>query len=151
LSVDATDWVSVRLGKWIRHSFLAQKSGPALGEHRSGKQFAADCGRRAHFAVGLGYTYCLANDSTIICVELCVRSDGLAVRRSEMVDFAYQLAVVVEALHDSSFWNEQALGAVQVDVDRQSFAQVWIALLAVKPLSRESSGNLKLPWAMLLQ
>jgi hypothetical protein len=67
---------------------------PVLGE-----QFAADGGRRAHFAVGLGRAHCLANDSTIICVEQCVRSDGLAIRCSEVVDFAYQLAVIVEALH----------------------------------------------------
>lgn len=67
------------------------------------KQLAVDRGGGAHLAVGLGDVNCLGGNSTVVAVVLRIGRDGLAIRHPELVDFANQLAVIIEALHNSSF------------------------------------------------
>lgn len=65
------------------------------------QQFAADGGRRADLAGGLGDGDRLADNPPVIVYR--VRGDRITAGGAEVVDFADKLAAVIECLHSASF------------------------------------------------
>lgn len=55
------------------------------------QQLAADGGRRAYLAVGLGHAHCLAGRATVVGVVLGVARNRFPIVCAEMVNLAHQL------------------------------------------------------------